>query len=209
MLATVHWLVLWNLLSMSSSILDDHGVNRFLRSRLECGGKQCPVLTCYFFHNQLFVSRNIVLTAGTCTSTCISEQKFDVWGLYSPWAKVNKERKKERCNCLWATHIIFIANTRTWLRENLTSNRNEEYMEITIVSPCSSGWHNLLFFIQNVSCPIYPLISKGMQVLEGFEKIHDQWTLCCQDNPVCLLQSFIFKEQGYIEMFGALQPIAS
>ena len=82
-------------------------------------------------------------------------------------------------------------------------------MEITIVSPCSSGWHNLLFFIQNVSCPIYPLISKGMRVPVGFEKIHDQWTLCCQDNPVCLLQSFIFKEQGYIEMFGALQPIAS
>ena len=156
MLATVHWPVLWNLLNMSSSILDDHGVNRFLRGRLEYGGKQCVVssLDLLFFHNQLFVSRNIVLTAGTCTSTCISEQKFDVWGLYSPWAKVNKERKKERCNCLWATHIIFIANTRTWLRENLTSNRNEEYMEITIVSPCSSGWHNLLFFIQNVSCPI-------------------------------------------------------
>ena len=146
MLATVHWPVLWNLLNMSSSILDDHGVNRFRRSRLECDGKQCPVLTCYFFHNQLFVSRNIVLTAGTCTSTCISEQKFDVWGLYSPWAKVNKERKKEQCNCLWATHIIFKANTRTWLRENITSNRNEEYMKIIFVSPCSIGWRNLLVF---------------------------------------------------------------
>ena len=144
-----------------------------------------------------------------CTGTCISEQRFDVWGLYSPWAKVNKERKKERCNCLRATHIIFLANTRTWLRENITSNRNEEYMEITFVSPCSSGWYNLLFFIQNVSCPIYPLISKGMRLPVGLEKIHDQWTLCCQDNPVCLHQYFIFKEQGYIGMFGALQPIAS